>query len=353
MKKVLFVNSSLTAGGSERVMTLLTNEFADKGYDVTMVLLREMKPDTYFLDNKVWCIRLKYGTKNKIIIAVKRFWKLRRILKAGKFDSVIAFMHDINIMTLLAAMGLKQSIIVSERADPSARKNNFVYLKIENYLYSKAKKVVFQTEQVQNMYPDIVRRRSVVIPNPINRELPIPFEGIREKKIVAVGRLMEQKNFSMLIAAFAEINKKHAEYKLVIFGGGALLNRLKNEAENLGIKTVVEFPGYINNVNDEMCNAAMYVSSSNFEGISNAMLEAMAMGLPTICTDCPVGGTAMMIKNNVNGILIPVGDVKALSDAMCKVIENKKFASMLSQEAIKVREEYAVTRIADRWLNLL
>ena len=112
------------------------------------------------------------------------------------------------------------------------------------------------------------------------------------------------------------------------------------------------FPGYISNVNEKMCNAAMYVSSSNFEGISNSMLEALAMGVPTISTDCPVGGARMMIQNNENGILIPVGDEEALYKAMLKIAEDSEFAQKISNNAINIKQEYSIDKIVKKWENL-
>lgn len=351
-KKILFVNSSLTDGGSERVMTLLANELANNDYDVTMVLVREKNKDTYILDEKINCIRFKYGTKNKVIIALKRIMKLRKIMKDSKFDSVISFMYDINLTTIIASRGLKLPIIVSERANPNARKKNKLYKWFEHKLYLKAKNIVFQTMQVKEMFAADIQEKGIVIPNPVNENLPQRFEGKREKNIVAAGRLSEQKNFKMLISSFAKVHEKYPEYKLTIYGEGNMLESLKEQSKNLNIEEYVQFPGYVSDVNLKMRNATMYVSSSNFEGISNSMIEALAMGIPTICTDCPVGGAAMMIDNEVNGILIPVGNEEKLYDSMIKIIENEDFANFISQNAIKIKENYSIKKIADKWEKL-
>lgn len=353
MQKILFVNSSLTDGGSERVMVILANEFASQGYDVTMILVREKKEETYKLNPKIKCVRFTYGTKNKLLIALKRLKYLRNFIKNARFDNIISFMYDINIITLLSTIGLDIPVIVSERANPNTRKNNSLYKWLEYKTYLKAHKIVFQTDEVKAMYPISLQDKAVVIPNPVNENLPDCFEGKRKKNIVSVGRIVEQKNFSMLIEAFAKFHKIYSEYKLIIYGEGPLLENLKQEVESLGITDYVIFPGYIKNVDEEIKDAAIYVSSSNYEGISNSMIEALAMGIPSVCTDCPVGGAKLMIENGKNGILIPVGDVEALYNSMVELVENKDLSDYISKNAVNVRIEYSVGRIMEKWKSIL
>jgi len=149
------------------------------------------------------------------------------------------------------------------------------------------------------------------------------------------------------------VSQIHKDYKLIIYGRGHMLRELKLPRKKLNLEEKVKFPGYVDNLMERIKNASIYVSSSDFEGISNSMLEALAMGIPSICTDCPVGGAAMVIENNKNGILIPVGDVKALSGAMLKIIEDKEFANLLSTEAVKVRKKYDVSKICKKWIDII
>ena len=353
MKKVLFVYSKLSSGGSERVMTLLANEFARQKYHTTMALLREDENETYKVDDQVNLIRFSYGTKNKLRIAIKRFHELRKLLKENKYDAVISFMYDINILTIFAASGLKQHIIVSERNDPSRRLGNGLFKAIECLAYSRAAYVVFQTDEVKKYYTDAVQRIGVTIPNPVNGNLPERFNGEREKMIMAVGRLTEQKNFELLLNGFAKFHQRHKDYCLTICGQGSLLDRLKEQAKRLEIEQNVLFVGYVSDVNTRMQKSAMYVSTSNYEGISNAMLEALAMGVPCICTDCPVGGARLMIQNMVNGLLIPVGDEASLVKAMNMVADDSELAEKLGVEGEKIRKEYSIEKIAEQWKRLL
>lgn len=289
MKKAVFVNSCLTNGGSERVMTLIANYFSEHNYDTTMILVRDKKQRDYELNSNIKCIQFTYNTENKMQILLKRIRKLRKILKEINPDYIISFMWDINMVTLLANIGLKSKVIISERAHPQMGPQPLEKKVTERYLYKLADKIVFQTNDVKKFYKEKIQRKSVVIPNPINENLPDIFEGEREKNICAAGRLTEQKNFSMLIDAFSEFHKNHKDYKLIIYGEGNLRKELEKQINKLNLKDIVLLPGYVDYVNDKISRCSIYVSTSNYEGISNSMLEALALGVPTICTDCPVG----------------------------------------------------------------
>lgn len=352
MKKLLFINSSLTGGGSERVMTLLANYFSDE-YDVSMILVREKSEENYKTKNKVNLIKFKYNSHNKILIFLKRFIMLRKTIKNLNPDCVISFMTDINFTTLLACMGLKVKIIVSERADPKYRSKKILKGLLEKMLYPISDKIVFQTELVKSYYNEKIQKKSVVIPNPVNPELITCEKTKKSKKIIAVGRLTEQKNFALLIESFSQFHNKFPDYKLEICGDGPLKQELIDFSKNLKILDFVEFSGFISNVNEHMAKAEIYVSTSNYEGISNSMIEALAMGIPTICTDCPVGGASLMIKNRENGILIPVGDGEALTQALIELASNIEFCQKIGKSAQKVKDDFSIDKIGKMWKKII
>lgn len=355
-RKITFVNASLTDGGSERVMSIIANYLAEIGLDVTMILVRN-KIRTYEVNDKVNLIQLELKSSNIVINFIKRIYRLRKIIKKSDTDTIVSFMTDINFITILSCLGLNKKLLISERAHPligkdkNTKKPLFARIMIK-ILYPIADVVVFQTEFAKKCYPEKIQLKSVIIPNPISQNLLNPYNGQRNKVIVAAGRLSEQKNFNLLISAFYQVTKIHNDFKLKIYGQGALLKELIDLTKKLDIEEKVEFPGYVDDLARCIMDASIYVSSSDYEGISNSMLEAMAMGLPTVCTDCPVGGAAMVIDNNVNGVLVPVGDEIALTNAMLKIIEDDQFASLLSREAIKVRDHYSVSKICKLWLDV-
>lgn len=350
IKKILFVNRRLSVGGAERVMTLLANGFAEQGFQVDMVILQNFER-VYKVSDKVNLIQFNHDKYNSVVKALKRMLELRRVIKRGNYDTIVSFIHGNNFYTLLAGWGHK-NIIVSERGEP--RRVATLFNKIGwALLYPRANKLVFQTESAKSYFSEKIQEKSYLIFNPINSELPQPYTGERDKEIVAFGRFTTQKNFKMSIDAFKLLHNEYPDYKLIIYGEGPLRGELEAYIKANNLQDCVKLPGFQKDIIEKIKKASVYISSSDFEGISNSMLEALAMGLPSVCTDCPVGGAAMTIKNNENGILIPVGDTNALYESMKKIIEDKAFAQKLSENAVKVREDYSIEKIVDKWLNIM
>lgn len=351
IKSLCYINSSLDGGGSERVMTHLANESARRGIRTTMILVRERKDEVYPVDPRVRVIRLTYSVKNKAAIALRRFLLLRRHFRRFRYDQVISFMVDINILTILAALGTRQKITVSERADPGQRIHQHWQRRLENILYRRAERVVIQTEQVRDYFSDAVRKKCVVIPNPVDQNLPQPFVGMRDHRIVSVGRLNPQKNYLLLLRAFQNFLKDYPDFRLEIYGEGALREELMTYSKELGVEDSVDWKGFQKNIHERILSAHIFVSTSDYEGISNAILEAMAMGIPSIATDCPVGGSAMLMESGMKGILVRMNDEKELVDAMKKIASDREFAANLGNNATGVREKYAIENIADQWFE--
>ena len=255
---------------------------------------------------------------------------LDRVMKESAAEVVIPFLPIISLYTLIANIGLRKKVIMSERADPRAQFNNLPWKdKIGNFfmrkcgLYSLADWMVFQTPDAQSYYSEKIQKKSSIIPNPLDTDkLPERYDGEREKRIVAAGRFSEEKNFALLIDGFATFHESFPDYTLTIYGEGALRKDYEMQIQELGLGECVKLPGFASNLPEEINKAAMYISTSNHEGISNSMLEALGMGIPTIVTDCPVGGSKMFVHTGENGILIPMNDKKALVEAMTKIVEN-------------------------------
>ncbi len=350
VNRILFVNRRLSVGGAERVMTLLANAMAERGINVDMVVLQNME-QTYEVSPKVNLVQFKHESLNPIFRGIKRIVALRKIIKKGSYDAIISFMHIDSFYTLIAGFGMR-NIIISERNDP--RRFNKLYVKIgRRLLYPMAKQLVFQTDEAMSCFPRKIREKSCIIPNPINNNLPQPYEGIREKIVVAVGRMVPQKNFKLAIDAFELVHKEFPEHKLIIYGDGPLKKEMMEYAREKGLENFIDFPGFVKDIIEKIRKADVYISSSDFEGISNSMLEAIAMGIPSVCTDCPVGGAAMIIKNNEKGILVPVGDKFALYDGIKRILSDKDFALKLSRNAVKIRKEYSIDNICQKWLDVI
>lgn len=346
--KIIFVIPSMAGGGAERVISVLANEFVKRGNEVSIVMFAG-NACVYSMEEKVKLVQTGEKTGKSFAKRISRIRKMRKYFKENQDAVIIAFGPDAAFFTFLAGLWLKMHMVMSERNNPEAYSRK----KLRNFLYGQAEAVVFQTQEAMDYFPAKIRKKGIIVENPLSDKLPDAYSGEREKTVAAVGRLEKQKNHEMLLRAFAIFGKKHPEYTLHLYGKGELFERLKTVAGELGIEKRVFFEGFRKDVLLQIRNAGMYVLSSDFEGISNALLEAMAVGLPVISTDCPCGGSKLCIQNGVNGLLTPVGDEKAFARAMETIADSEETAGRLSKNAVKVREKYSAGAIVGKWLSVL
>jgi len=358
--KLIFTVSAMHGGGAERVVATLANLFAAGGDEVT-ILMTAGSESVYPLDPAIKLLSIGDTSKGNPFLQVRRLHRMRAYFKARRESVVVSFSTTINLFTILATLGLPNPVVVSERNDP----NRCGYAWLRNLIYFFGKKFVFQTEEAKACFSERIQKRSAVIPNPIRKDLPPPpfrdgmwESATREKKIAAVGRLEPQKNHMLLLEAFAGFHKHFPSYTLHIFGKGSLEGDLRERARTLNIDTSVIFEGFSRDVLEQIKTYDMYVLSSDYEGIPNSLLEAMAVGLPCIATDCPIGGPAMCMEDGVNGLLVPVGDAAALQGAMERVAASGEaqedgLAAALGAAAVRVRERFAEKKIADMWRTFM
>lgn len=346
MKKIVFVCNHLYGGGAERVLCTLANSFSNCGYDIEILVFDGKK--RYPLNNKI--IVKDIGDSNSLFKQSKR---IRHEIAKTTTDAVISFEYFVNLCTILACSNMKCKVIVSERNDPSIVGSGVLKDRLRNFLYRFCDTLVCQTEDAKKYFPYYIQKNAVVILNPLKNGLPEPWRGKRKDEIVSFGRLNKQKNLSLLIEAFAEFYINHPTFKLAIFGDGEEYDKLIRLVKEKHLDKAVEISHSRTDIHERIVNSKIYVSSSDYEGLSNSMLEAMAIGLPTICTDCPCGGARMVISNGINGVLIPVGDKNALVSALEKLSENYELADNISTNASTLREKLSVDKITEQWAHLL
>ena len=352
-KEIVIVAEHFTAGGAERVISELVTEWSKEGHKVTAVLIRADKyPESYDLPSSMKIIVLK-SSNNRFIRRIQNAVDLVKILKKCPNAIIISFVEPAMLVVALASPFIKNKIIFSERCDPQNNPPQRKMRVVRNLIFNIPEKCVFQTEDAKSYFSERIQKKGVIIPNPVNPDLPDPYKGERKKEIAYVGRFVPQKNIPMLLEAFKKLSSEYPEYILRMFGRGFEDNDVMAWIKRNRLEGKIVLEGFQNNVTDLIKECALYVSSSDYEGISNSMLEALAMGIPTVVTDCPVGGAKQTIENGKNGLLVPVGDVEALYKAMKQVIENKELAQQLSRESIKIREQYPVEKIANMWLELM
>ncbi len=353
--KIAICIPSLGSGGAERVTSILANKLVEHGYDVNIVMLTRMLC-VYPLSDKVKTQSLDCdGDANMPFVKrfAARLKKIRGAIKNLSPDVVISFMSETNIDVCLALLGINIPVIVSERNDPAVDPRSKVKQFMRKIAYLKPRGFVFQTPDAKSYFSKRIQKKSRIILNPLSGTLPQTHEGEREKRIVAVGRLNKQKNFPMLIDAFSGFVGTHPEYVLEIYGEGLLEEKIKSYICSKNLDGKVLLKGFCRDVHERTNSAQMFVMSSDFEGMPNALLEAMAQGLPCISTDCPCGGPRMLIEHNENGLLVPVNDGEKMLEAMSYMAENPEEAKRMAQNAIRIRERTDVNAITEQWLEMI
>ncbi|MCX7883739.1 MAG: glycosyltransferase family 4 protein [Caloramator sp.] len=353
MKKIIFVTRNMKAGGAERVIAQIANNFSRLGIQC-MIITLDNEEIFYQLDYAVKVHSIGRLSNNLYLDKFLKYKELRRYINANKPDIVVALPEDIGIFVIPALMGTNIPVVVSERNNPWVMPYKKITRILRRIFYPFASGLIFQTEQAASFFPKNIRKKGIVLPNPLDLErIPEPWRGERRKEIVGAGRLDKQKNFHLLIRAFAKFYIKHPDYILTIYGDGPLKNELINFASTLLPKKAYNFPGRTKELLEKMNGASMFVLSSDYEGMPNVVIEAMAMGMPVISTDCPSGGPAYLIKNGINGLLIPVNDVDALTEAMFKIVDSEELANKLGENAKGITERLNYNIVAEEWRNYI
>lgn len=349
--------SSLIKGGSERVMCNLADYFVQQGNRVTLVT-QYQREDEYPLNPKVKRILSQITEaemgRNRISNFIRRFQKLRNIWKTEKPDAILVFIGKNNFMALLTAWGLHIPVVVSVRADPNQEYPNRWMRFMARHLFKKAAGVILQTRECMEFFPKAVQRKSVILHNPVNEVFfENPYEGEREHTIVTVGRIDENKNQALLLRAFALIAADYPDYQIILYGKGDQEENLKQLADNLEIADRVIFAGNESDVAGKIKKAGVFVLTSNTEGMPNALIEAMVLGLPVIATDCPCGGPRDLIEDGVNGILTPVGDVDKMKENLQHILNDLQNALHMGQTARKSTAIYREKIVYREWMEYL
>lgn len=355
--KIMFYINEIRKGGAERVVTNLCNYFSSHN-EVILLTTRFYEPEYEISPN----VKQLYLPSNKFNdkfskISFSKFRELKKIIQKENPDIVLSFLPEACFRVAAVKKYTKVMkdipLIVSIRDNPYVEYQNKLIFKIMKTLYQNIDGMIVQTEDCLN-YFNFLNCDKKIIPNPINEEfIGCIFEKKREKNIVSVNRLTEQKNPFLLIRAFEKFLEKGNDYNLIMYGDGNLKFQLQQYINDNNLQDKIFLPGKVNNVKDHIINASMFVLPSNHEGMPNALMEAMALGLPCIATDSPIGGCRFLIQNNENGILIPVGGENELVDAMNKIANDSFFSKKISENAKKISNTLAPLKIYQIWYDYI
>lgn len=352
--KYLFVAAGMCYGGAERVMSVLANMWHSSGEEVRFFLTGTPAESSYPLSEGIKIVSSFQTAQEARFEQTVHIREIRKECLNWKPDVVVSFYNDICALTAIAIRGLNIPLIYSERNDPNKVNQRAVDKLYRKIVENKADKFVFQTEGAKKCYPEKVQRKSCVILNPMDTtSFPTHDFSDEEKTIVSVGRLENQKNQALMIDAFSMIKDQIPDFRLIIYGEGKLRKNLEDRIQQKGLQGRVFLPGAKNGIQDYIKNSTLFVLSSDYEGIPNALIEAMSIGLPCVSTDCSPGGARELIKDEENGLLVPCNDAEELASAMIKMIQDRELAKRCGENAHEIRSRVEASVIANRWLEFI
>lgn len=355
--RLMLIIGSLQGGGAERQLSDMANYWAGRGAEVTLATWSgpEVK-DFYTLASGVSRQWLNISSPRlmpfaAVVSSVRRVLRLRLVLRSLRPDAIVSFIDISNVHTLLAARGMHIRVVVSERTHPAINRTiGMPWRVLRRICYHMADVVVAQTQDAGRWLERNCHARVRVIPNSL-RGLP-QIRCERELMIIAVGRLSKEKGFDLLVKSFARIVLDYPRWRVCIIGEGSERQALADLRDELGLRERVDFVGEVRQVELWMARASLLVHPSRREGFPNAVLEAMGMGLAVICTDCRAGPSEL-IEDGVNGRLVPVDDVDALTRAMRELMAEPELRQRLGREASKVRQLFRQEYIMEKWEDCL
>lgn len=353
MNVVCYLNM-LSHGGAERAMSVLANGLHRLGHTVTMVT-DYSAPDEYPLDEGIER-QILDGTFSNTDRAelfgrtVSRIRKLRKICKQKKADVVVSFMEEANSRALLATRSLKTKNLISVRNDPKQLRRSRTKRMQIDLLYPMADGCVYQTETARQSMPAKLHKKSRVIFNPVSDVFyNVQGQPGTQKRVVTCGRLVKQKRFDILIDAFSRMCDEFPEYTLDIYGTGTDMDKLQTQIDTLDRQDQICLMGRCEDVPDTIKDTSLFVMSSDFEGLPNALMEAMALGLPVVSTDCGGGGARALIEDGVDGLIVPCGDADALADAIRKSLADPDAALQRGKKAGEKAKSFSTEKVVAQW----
>jgi glycosyltransferase involved in cell wall biosynthesis len=359
--RLTLVIPSMERGGAERVMSILASSWAEKGHEVTLLTLkREVKP-AHELHPGVKLRNLGLTSEpaaNSLLAAfrqVARIRALRGAIRVSQPDLIISFMERTNVLVLVATRGLGVPVIVSERVDPRHYDIGRLWQGLRRLTYRWAAALVCQSRTSLMWFEQRIKVKGRVIPNPVlalnERTTHPPLKNAEGRMMLAMGRLVDQKGFDLLLDAFGQLAARYPDWSLKILGDGPLRGELEARARALHLEHRAQFSGEVPDPFTVLRAADLFVLSSRFEGFPNALCEAMACGVAVVSFDCP-SGPAEIVRHRIDGILVPPGDVSALIAALDLLMKDQDERDRLASRAPEVVERFSRDKVLLLWEQL-
>ena len=362
--KLTLVISSLGCGGAERVLVTMARGFIERKYEVSVITEFGKEYDFYQLPEGVNRIALESNKQSQNILEaihnnLHRLIILRRAISNTNPDVVISFIASTNILALISLIGTKYSVVVTEHCDQRFNYLGKSWKVLRRLFYPWATKLISVSKGVESYFAWLPKHKKQVIYNPfIIPETtaisdPLPLEVNYEAKwITSMGRLTEKKGFDLLLKAFSQVADQYPDWQILILGTGELRSELETLRDELNLTKKVIFTGAVKNPFAILKKSQFFVMASRIEGFPMAHGEALACGLPVISTDCP-SGPKEIIRNGIDGILVPNKDINALANAMKKLMSDHQERKRLASNSDDIIKRFGLSKIMDHWDNLL
>lgn len=350
--RIAFVIGSLNFSGAEKVLSIVAQELYKQGNEINVVLLNKERGEKGEEKGLI-----TYGAKatgNKFNRLVSRWTAIRSAIKSIMPDVVVSFGSVCNVNTIMAMRFMKIPLVVCERNDPEYDPRKWSEKRIRAILYPFADGYVFQTERIKNYFSNKIQKKSAIIPNPIIDSGKRWSLQNAEKKAVTIARLDDfQKDQTSMIKAFSIFSKKHPNYILELYGDGPDRDKYIELIKSLGMEEKIFLPGKTKEPISELLTSEIFLLTSVFEGMPNALMEAMSVGIPCISTDCGGGGAYELTEKYGAGILVKQGDIEGIAETISKVASDDELKKSLSEKSISINYKLGREIISQQWIEYL
>ena len=350
---ISFFIGQLNSGGAEKVISMLANHYIAKGWsvDIVMLLGNRVDKEHFCINDGIRIFDLSQKGKSSYLKGIFQWIRgIRRYVKNNRPNIIVSFIGRINALVLTSTLGLNIPIIISERNDPKNDRRGRIMYEYCKWIYKFASIIVYQTSYQRNCFPRSYYDKSIIIPNPlVISELPAIEE---DNLIVTAGRLNEQKNHFLLIEAISIVKESFPVVKCKIYGEGDLRKELQDRIDKEGLSYNISLEGQKNNVLEYVGRGKIFVMTSDREGLSNALMEAMMLGKVCVSTDYP--GVEDIIEDGVSGYIVPRRNANALAEKLLNVLTNKDCnVDLIRKNARNKMLNNSSEKVLEKWDDII
>jgi glycosyltransferase involved in cell wall biosynthesis len=358
--RITIVTPSLSGGGAERSVALLSKGFLKENYKVTIVTLNRAAADSFALPDSIDRRSLDLAKDSRS--SIHGFWNncqrlvaMRKAIQATQPDVVISSMSQTNVLTTIALLHTNYAVVLMEHSDPAINTPQRTWRQLRRVVYPWAAMLVSVNHGINDYFKWLPASKKAVIANPvstseteISQNQIVPSLDPHKKRIVAMGRLIHVKGFDRLLLAFAKLAKKHPDWEVIIMGEGELRSDLSGLIQRLDLTDRVRLVGFVKSPFVVLQGAQLFVLPSRSEGFPYALLEAMSCGVPAVAMNC-TSGPREIIRDGIDGFLVPDGDIEGLASAMDRLMTDANERQRLAARAPEVLERFKSEKIIAQW----